>query len=83
MNKNEVKNNKKPNVYETKNLRPKRLDSSILDRMGKKDNPKKTPQQKRLSLKELEQQEFTITKWGIGLSLSPSAVASGVRRNVV
>ena len=26
--------------------------------MGKKDNPKKTPQQKRLSLKELEQQEL-------------------------
>ena len=62
LNKNNEDYNKKVNTNETTAFKPKKLDSSILDRIEKKENInysiKITPQQKRNILKELEQQEI-------------------------
>ena len=61
-NKNSEDINKKVNTNETTAFKPKKLDSSILDRIEKKESInnsiKITPQQKRNVLKELEQQEI-------------------------
>jgi len=61
-NKNSEDINKKVNTNETTAFKPKKLDSSILDRIEKKESINNsiriTPQQKRNVLKELEQQEI-------------------------